>query len=100
MIPLATCFDYAAKPEAYEPEASWRAAVKNIFGAAALPQWTALREFCEAQQRSKNTQLPLRADAAQQRRWREALDYLGQQRRQKWAREFRPWQQMMAKLVL
>ncbi|MDH3446269.1 MAG: protein O-GlcNAcase, partial [Deltaproteobacteria bacterium] len=47
MLPLATCFDYAAKPGAYKPEISWRAAVKTIFGAAALSHWIALREFCE-----------------------------------------------------
>ncbi len=100
MIPLATCFDYAARPGGYEPEASWRAAVKNIFGAAALSQWTALREFCEAQQRFKNANTPLRANTAQRRRWREALDYLDRHRQEKWAREFRPWQEILAKLVL
>lgn len=100
MLPLATCFDYAANPGTYDPEASWRAAVKYFFGAAALPYWTALREFCDAQQRFKKARQPLRANAAQRRRWRQALDYVGRQRQSKWAREFEPWREILSRLVL
>jgi hyaluronoglucosaminidase len=94
-LPLATCFDYAARPWAYDSETSWRAAVRDRFGAAALPHWRALREFCDAQRRAKRGNHPLRADAQQARRWRAALAYAQAQGKQKWTREFKPWQQLM-----
>jgi hyaluronoglucosaminidase len=94
-LPLATCFDYAAKPQSYNPEASWRAAVKNRFGVAALPHWRALREFCDLQQRAKHAERPLRPSAAQRRRWRAALAYLGSEGDCKWAREITPWSKRM-----
>jgi hypothetical protein len=37
LIPLATCFDYAADPAAYDPERSWREAVRELFGGSAVP---------------------------------------------------------------
>jgi hypothetical protein len=32
LIPLATCFDYAADPAAYDPERNWREAIRELFG--------------------------------------------------------------------
>jgi hyaluronoglucosaminidase len=90
-LPLATCFDYAAAPSAYEHERSWRAAVQERFGAAALPHWRAIREFCEAQLRSKHTGRPLRASPRQVGRWRAVLSYARSQSKQQWTREFKPW---------
>jgi hyaluronoglucosaminidase len=95
-LPLATCFDYAAKPQLYNPETSWRAAIEQRFGAAALRHWRAIREFCDAQQRAKRAHQPLRANARQTRRWRAALSYAGSQPMRKWAREFKPWRDLMA----
>jgi hyaluronoglucosaminidase len=94
-LPLATCFDYAAKPWAYDPETSWHAAVKGRFGAAELPHWRALREFCDAQRRAKHANYPLRANSQQARRWRAALAYADARSKQKWTREFKPWHDLM-----
>ena len=95
LLPLATCFDYAAKPQLYNPETSWRAAIEQRFGAAALRHWRAIREFCDAQQRAKRAQQPLRANARQIRRWRAALAYARARPMRKWAREFKPWRDRM-----
>src|SRR5689334_24241753 len=52
-IPLATCFNYAADPRGYHPEASWRRAIVEIFGASALRHWRAIRAFCDRDMRHK-----------------------------------------------
>jgi hyaluronoglucosaminidase len=83
-IPLATCFDYARAPVAYDPETSWRRAVIQRFGASALPHWRAIRGFCDGKQ--KDVQ-----------RLRAACEYAAQHRREKWARELRPWIALMEK---
>ena len=57
-VPLATCFDYAAAPRAYRPEASWTEIVKRRFGPGALAHWRAIRNFCERSQRAKKTKRP------------------------------------------
>ncbi|MGH8514689.1 MAG: beta-N-acetylglucosaminidase domain-containing protein, partial [Gammaproteobacteria bacterium] len=44
-IPLATCFDYAARPAGYDPEKSWQRIIGNRFGAGAFTHWRALRSF-------------------------------------------------------
>jgi hyaluronoglucosaminidase len=94
-LPLATCFDYAAKPGAYHAEASWRAAVKQQFGAVALPHWRALREYCDLQRRSKRAKRPPRANPQQSRRWRAALAYVAAQPNRGWALELKPWRDLM-----
>jgi hyaluronoglucosaminidase len=98
-LPLATCFDYAAKPRAYDCETSWRTAVERRFGAAALPHWRAMREFCDAQRQAKRGKHPLRATTQRARRWRAALAYANAQPKQKWAREFKPWRDLMSRVL-
>jgi hyaluronoglucosaminidase len=98
-VPLATCFDYAANPRGYDPESSWRAAVKQRFGAAALPHWRAIREFCDAQRCAKRTMQPLSASPQQAHRWRAALAGASAQGKRKWARELKPWRDLMATVL-
>jgi hyaluronoglucosaminidase len=98
-LPLSTCFDYAANPRAYDPESSWRAAVKERFGVSALAHWRAIRDFCDAQRRAKRATRPLRASAQQARRWRAALNWVGAHRNEKWAREFKPWLDLMGAVL-
>lgn len=83
-IPLATCFDYAGHPAAYDPEKSWRHAVTERFGARALPHWRTIRGFCDGMQK----------DA---KRLRAAGEHVAKHRREKWARELRPWIGLMEK---
>ncbi|HEY7318546.1 MAG TPA: beta-N-acetylglucosaminidase domain-containing protein [Candidatus Binatia bacterium] len=94
-IPLATCFDYAADPAHYHPEASWSKIISEIFGIESLPHWRALRRFCEAHQRAKKSQQPLRLGATQRRKLEAADAYIRAHRRQKWAREILPWQELL-----
>ena len=94
-IPLATCFDYAADPIHYDPESSWRKIVCELFGAEALPRWRALRKFCEEHQRAKKTNRTLRLTLAERRELKSADDYIREHRLQKWAREIRPWQELL-----
>jgi hyaluronoglucosaminidase len=95
-LPLATCLDYAAKPQLYNPETSWRAGVKRRFGAAAVRHWRAMREFCDAYQRAKKTRRSLRLSPDGRARLRLACDYIARNRKKKWARELKPWQALMA----
>lgn len=91
LIPLATCFEYAAAPLKYRPESSWRRIIVERFGAAAVPHWRALRNFCDAQAAAKKNRRPLSLTSAERRRLRQALDYVNAHRRQRWARELAPW---------
>lgn len=91
LLPLATCFDYAAAPQAYTAERSWTRAVKEQFGARALAHWRAIRTFVEAHRRAN---APRRASQLTRRdsaRLAAALDYVDNHRREKWARELAPW---------
>jgi hyaluronoglucosaminidase len=81
-IPLATCFDYARAPMAYDPARSWRRAIVERFGASALPHWRSIRQFSESTQ----------VDA---KRLRAASEYVAKHRRRKWARELRPWMKLL-----
>jgi hyaluronoglucosaminidase len=90
-LPLATCFEYAAAPRAYLPERSWRRAVKQRFGAAALPHWRAIRRFAEASagdRAAARTSLLTRNESLA---LAAALDYVDAHRRKKWAKEIAPW---------
>jgi hyaluronoglucosaminidase len=84
-LPLATCFDYAAAPRAYLSEPSWNRAVKQRFGANALPFWRAIRRFAET---SRPAQASTRAGSP---RLTAALGYIDAHRREKWAKELAPW---------
>jgi hyaluronoglucosaminidase len=99
VLPLATCLDYAANPGAYDPEASWSAAVKHLHGAGALQHWRCLREFCNAQQSAKRGKRALRVSRQRARQWRAALSYVDDRRRLKWVREFRPWRELMRTII-
>jgi hyaluronoglucosaminidase len=83
-VPLATCFDYAANPAAYDAEASWEKAVRQRFGAAALTHWRALRRFLEHEDKRKNNARSFALPAA-------TRNYLKRHRHEKWARELSPW---------
>jgi hyaluronoglucosaminidase len=96
-IPLATCFDYAADPAHYQPESSWRKIVCDLFGAESLPPWRTLRRFCEEHQRAKKTKRSSRLTPSERQKLKIADDYISQNRSQKWAREIRPWQELLRK---
>jgi hyaluronoglucosaminidase len=89
-LPLTTCFDYAAAPRAYAPERSWNRAVKERFGANALPYWRAIRRFAESS-RSAKTSRALRLTRRDSLRLAAALGYIDSHRREKWAKELAPW---------
>ena len=97
-LPLATCFDYAAAPRTYAAEKSWTRAVKESYGAAALPHWRALRRFTEIARAVEHPAgaLTLRRE---HRRFAAALDYFGTQRKQKWSRELAPWTAQLRQMV-
>ena len=99
-VPLATCFDYAADPAHYEPERSWEKIVRERFGPDALPRWRALRRFCEESRRAKNTKRPLRLTARERKNLTIAYDYIQEHRSRKWAREIRPWQELLRRELL
>jgi hyaluronoglucosaminidase len=96
-IPLATCFDYAAEPAAYDPEKSWELIIKQRFGAVTLPHWRAIREFCARlnQQKDKNRRLPLVPNEIAA--LTSARGYVARHRRKPWAKELRPWMNWLEK---
>jgi hypothetical protein len=94
-IPLATCFDYAANPVAYNPEKSWHAILTRTFGYGASKHWRAIRTFCERVQRTKRSKSPLRVPRREVKALRDALDYLNAQRQEKWAVEIKPWKEQI-----
>lgn len=90
-LPLATCFDYAAAPRAYASERSWNRAVKERFGANALPYWRAIRRFAEASRPAKASIRALQLTRRESLRLAAALGYIDTHRREKWAKELAPW---------
>jgi hyaluronoglucosaminidase len=94
-IPLATCFDYTADPVEYHPESSWRKIVCDLFGAESLPPWRALRRFCEEHRRAKKTKRALRFTRVERQKLKIADAYIHQHHKTKWAREIRPWQELL-----
>jgi hyaluronoglucosaminidase len=96
-IPLATCFDYAADPAHYDPESSWNKIVRELFGSSALPHWRILRRFCEEQQHAKKSKRSLRLTLSERRELKLADDYIQEHRSQKWAREIKPWRELLRK---
>ena len=94
-LPLETCFDYAADPQSYDQENSWRAAIEQRFGASALPHWRALRRFCEEYPLNKKRKGARRLSRGQRAALRLACNYIAKNRQKKWAREFEPWREMI-----
>ena len=92
-IPLATCFDYARDPSAYDAERSWTEVVAERFGAASLEHWRALRRFCE---RDADTDAANALSAPERGALEAAHGYLLAHRDEPWCREFGPWQQRLA----
>ncbi|HEY7715070.1 MAG TPA: beta-N-acetylglucosaminidase domain-containing protein [Candidatus Binatia bacterium] len=95
LIPLATCFDYAAAPAAYDAETSWTRIIKEKFGVPALSHWRAMREFCDSQTRAKKHRRRIALAPGRRARLRAALAYLEAHRRHPWAREIGPWARAM-----
>jgi len=95
LVPLATCFDYAARPRNYDPETSWRTVIKQRFGAEALTYWQTIRWFLETSQELIKAKHSLRIGAAQNARLQSALAYLRAVNKHKWAREMRPWRRQI-----
>jgi hypothetical protein len=91
LIPLATCFDYAAAPAAYDPEKSWQEAVQELFGKTAIPHWRAIRDLCERKNQSRGNKRPVTLAPGRLRALQEAHRYILQNRRERWFKEFRPW---------
>ncbi len=96
-IPLATCFDYASDPIAYNPEKSWERVVKERFGPGALRHWKALRSFCERINKSKAKGLPLPLFPQERSKLKKARRYLLENQNQPWFKEFRPWLDLLEK---
>ena len=96
-IPLATCFDYAAEPAAYDPEKSWELIIKQRFRAVTLPHWRAIRVFFERlnEQKDKNRRLPLLPNEIAA--LTSAQRYVAQHRYKLWAKELRPWMNLLEK---
>jgi hyaluronoglucosaminidase len=94
-IPLATCFDYAANPAAYEPERSWNRAVRERHGRRALAHWRAIRLFCEKSLRAKRRNRMLRLSRNERAALAAACDYFRGQQNSGWARELQPWVQLI-----
>jgi len=96
-IPLATCFDYAAEPAAYDPEKSWELIVKQRFGAVTLPHWRAIREFCQRLNEQKDKNRRLRLVPNEIAALTSTQRYVAQHRRKPWAKELRPWMNLLEK---
>jgi hyaluronoglucosaminidase len=99
VIPLATCFDYAANPRNYKPETSWKRIVEQRFGARALAHWQAIRKFSEASMEAKKLNRPLRMTPAELRQLMSALTYIHSNGKTKWANELTPWTKQIENLT-
>ena len=96
-IPLATCFDHAAHPAAYDPEKSWEQVINERFGAAALPYWRTIRNFCERVDRQKDKTRGLPVSRAQRFPFAAAFCYVVKNYHEPWAQELRPWMDLLEK---
>jgi len=94
-LPLATCFDYAANPGRYNPEASWKKIVTERFGMGAIPVWRAIRSFCEKAQQAKKTKRPLSVSSPERQHLQRAISYIRRHQKERWAREIRPWRDLI-----
>jgi hyaluronoglucosaminidase len=100
LIPLATCFDYAAAPRRYNAEQSWARVVRQHFSADALPHWRAIRAFCDAYLKTKKQQQPLRLETKHRSALAAALEFIQERRTQKWAKEIKPWSKAMRRALV
>lgn len=94
-IPLATCFDYAANPSAYDPQESWNSVIEERFGPGALDHWKAIRAYCERLTRQKPKTRPLALPSKHRSALEAAHRYVLGQREQAWVAELRPWLELM-----
>jgi hyaluronoglucosaminidase len=91
LLPLATCFDYAAHPASYDPEKSWTKATGELFGRDAVAHWRAIVDFCERLKRSKRSKRRAPLAPGKLRALQDAHRYLLRNRGRRWFEEFRPW---------
>ena len=96
-IALATCFDYAAQPGAYDPEKSWGRAIRERFGVAGLPYWRAIRKFCERINRQKDKTRGLPVSRENRFPFAAAFCYVVKHQHEPWAKELRPWVDLLEK---
>ncbi len=96
-IPLATCFDYAARPDAYDPERSWNRVIEERFGAGARRDWRAIRKFCEQDMEAKKKSAARAERPDDVSGFRAAVHYVRRRRRAPWARELEPWMRRLQK---
>ena len=96
-LPLSTCFDYAAKPGAYEPERSWTHAVTQRYGREVLSYWRTIREFCDKNRRAKRSGRVPRWSRAERFLFQAACSYVESRKNEEWAREIKPWHDAMKK---
>ncbi len=94
-VPLSTCFDYAAKPRAYDPERSWANAIIERYGSSALVHWRTIRKFSEKSRRAKRSRSRPRWSRAERTAMQSASAYLDKHKTEKWAREMKPWHDAM-----
>ena len=95
LVPLATCFDYAASPATYLAEKSWNDAITQCFSNGATEHWRTIRLFCERAQKSKKTKHSLRFSRNELKALQSAWNYLQLNRKEKWAVEFKPWEKQI-----
>ena len=91
LVPLATCFDYARHPATYDPERSWREAIRELFGRSAIPHWRAILNFCDWMNRSRNSKPPSALTPGTLRALRDAHRYVLRNQERRWFQEFLPW---------
>ncbi|MBI3918882.1 MAG: beta-N-acetylglucosaminidase domain-containing protein [Betaproteobacteria bacterium] len=91
LLPLATCFDYAADPAAYDPERSWTEAARELFGRSAIPHWRAILDFCEQMNRSKRSKRSAALAPGRLRALQDVHRYLLRNQGRRWFEEFRAW---------
>jgi hyaluronoglucosaminidase len=91
LLPLATCFDYAADPASYDPETSWTQAAEELFGESAVPHWRALRDFCERMNRARFGKRNTVLTPGKLHTLQDAYSYVLRNRGRRWFEEFRPW---------
>ena len=99
LIPLATCFDYAASPETYSAEKSWIDIITQSFGNGASAHWRTIRIFCERAQQSKKTKQSLRFSRNELKALQSAWNYLQLSRKEKWALEIKPWEKQIERTL-
>jgi O-succinylbenzoate synthase len=99
LIPLATCFDYAAAPGSYDAERSWTKTITQQFSQAALRHWRAIRRFCDEQRKANNRREGYSVAPADRARLRAALAYVETHRAHRWAAEIRPWTKAMQQSI-